>query len=55
MPLQRLLAMLTSNPHIVETLSETKLMRRAAQLTVGIYQRFKVSVIFVVVPVKANG
>jgi len=42
MPLRRLLSMLTSNPHVIESLSETRLIRRAAQLTVGIYHRFKV-------------
>ncbi|CAK8683467.1 uncharacterized protein LOC143446331 [Clavelina lepadiformis] len=43
MPFQRLLSVFLSNPRLVETLSDTKLVRRAAQISVGMYNRFKVA------------
>jgi len=47
MPLRRLLAVLFNNPHLIETLSETKFMRRAAQITVGLYNSFMVCALIV--------
>jgi len=41
--LQRLLASLLNNPKVIESLSETRLMRRAAQITVGIFNQMKVA------------
>ena len=40
--------MLVANPHVIESLSETKFMRRAAQIVVGVYQRFSVSVLTII-------
>nr|CAB3219589.1 uncharacterized protein NCBP2-AS2-like [Phallusia mammillata] len=39
MPLRRLLGLILNNAQLIEQLSETKLMRRAAQITVGLYTR----------------
>lgn len=41
--ISKIISMLMGNPQVIEKLSETRLMRRSAQLVVGFYHSIRVS------------